>query len=454
MTNLSEVRMTARNPPSRPHPLYTVSAPFLGYGARKMAGFGLAAQADRENLAAGDQEPVLHTGNSHLLGIGATGSGKTNLLIANLLLYEGSAIVIDIRGDAVRATERFRRKVLKQDTYVLDPFKVTTRKSDRLDPLDIATLPNTEIESEAQSIGSTLTTDHRSSKDPYWHTQGGNLVASLVAHLLTQKDLEKRSMNYLMDILFSEDAVLELAKLLDTEVPKNSFAYLGIASFLQLPENTANTRFCVLSTAHSMLHAFRSSAIRATMGPSTVNLKDLMKGRPVTIYLVLPIERLSSHGVVLKLWLELLLQVLLRRTAIPAVPTMVLVDEAGQLGNSPAMRTVATFLRASGVRLWSMWQDLSQIQALYPIDWPTLINNTSALTFLPGTGLAARELAALAAVPMAAISNLAVDEQLVCETGHEPAVVKMAQYWKDPRFAGRFDLLPRYARTSPAAPGR
>ena len=43
-----------------------------------------------------------------------------------------------------------------------------------------------------------------------------------------------------------------------------------------------------------MLHAFRSSAIRATMGPSTVKLKDLMKGRPVTIYLVLPIEPTSN----------------------------------------------------------------------------------------------------------------------------------------------------------------
>ena len=164
----------------------------------------------------------------------------------------------------------------------------------------------------------------------------------------------------------------------------------------------------------------------------------------MTIYFILPVERIASHGVCLRLWLDVLLQVLLRRTTVPRVPTLVVVDEAAQIGPCPALKTVATYLRANGVRLWTFIQDLSQIQALYPKDWQTLVNNTSALTFLPGSSFAARELAELAGVSPTAIAQLAENEQLVCEMGQLTRVVRCAQYWKDRLFEGRFDPIPRY----------
>jgi type IV secretion system protein VirD4 len=236
------------------------------------------------------------------------------------------------------------------------------------------------------------------------------------------------------------------ATLLDSVIPRGSFAYAGIAAWLNLPDGNVNTRFCVLSTVHTMLHSFRSKAIRSALAsPSTVKLMDLLDAKPMTLYLVLPIERMSSHGICLQLWLELLLQVLRRRQVPPAVPTLVMVDEAAQIGPCPALKTVATYLRAHGVRLWTFWQDLSQLRSTYPQDWETLVNNTSALTFMPGTGLAGRELAAMAGVSRAALEGLAIDQQLVCETGQRPRIVQMARYWSDARFKDRFEPIPRFA---------
>ena len=425
--------------------LFTTKQPFFGFDGTSHPGtFGLAPKPRRTRATSSLPRLSLHEGGSHLLSVGATGSGKTNMLIANLLLYEGSAIVVDLRGDAARATAHFRRTVLNQDTYVCDPFGVSGFKTNRLDPTDIATLPNIEVESESQTIASTLSSDHLSMRDPYWHVQAGSLIASTIAYLLTQPDPAKRSMSHLIDLLFADDTVYTLAVLLDTVVKKGTFAYEGIAAFLQLPDSQANTRFCVLSTAQSMLHAFRSSSVRNAMGPSDIPLGDLLTGKPMTIYLALPIERMASHGVVLKLWLEVLLQVLMRRSSTPALPTWVMVDEAAQIGPCAAIKTVATYLRANGVRLWTMWQDISQIRALYPTDWQTLVNNTSALTFMPGNALGARELAAIAGVNPTLLSDLELDEQLVCEVGHEPHVVRMAKYWKDRQFEGRYQTPPRY----------
>jgi len=429
---------------NKQEPIPTIKSPFLGYEAEDQPTFGLSCRpspprAKRENV------PVLHEGSSHLLTIGQTGSGKTKLLIANLLLCENSMIVIDVRGDTVRATEEFRRKKLGQKTYVLDPFNVTGRVSDRLDPLDVITLPNTEVESEAQAIASILLGEQRQkTNDAFWPIQAGNLISANVAHLLAQDDPQKRSMNCLIDALFTGDIAYAQAKLLDQEVAAGSFAATGMAAFLELPgENTANTRFCVASTAQASLQAFRSKAVRSTMGPSTVNLNDLLHGRPVTIYLVLPVEKLVSHAVVLRLWIDILLQVLLRRTTVPAAPTLIMADEVGQLGPCPALKTVATYLRASGVRLWTFWQDLAQIKELYP-DWPVLVNNTSALTFMPGTPLAARELAAMAGVSAEQLASLTLDDQMVCETGRPPRIVKMARYWADSLFQGRYGTIPRF----------
>jgi type IV secretion system protein VirD4 len=87
---------------------------------------------------------------------------------------------------------------------------------------------------------------------------------------------------------------------------------------------------------------------------------------------------------------------------------------------------------------------LSQLRSIYPNDWETLVNNTSALTFMPGTGLAGRELAAIAGVSRSALDQLDINEQLVCETGQAPRVVRMAQYWKDRPLIERYDPIPRF----------
>jgi len=269
-------------------------------------------------------------------------------------------------------------------------------------------------------------------------------LAGVIEHVLSHHDSSQRSLNRLAEICFNDDAVYQLAILMDTVIKKDSFAHGAISAFLQLPDGQGNTRGCVLATVHSMIHSLRCAAISSSLGPSTIDLVGLLEGKPVTIYLVMPVERLESHGVVLRLWFDTLLQVLIRRARIPSIPTLVMIDEAAQIGHCPALKTVATYLRASGVRLWTFWQDLSQLKALYP-DWQTLVNNTSAITFMPGTGLAARELAAMVGVSSALAENLQTNEQLVCEIGHGTQIVRMAQYWKDHLFDGRFDPTPRYS---------
>ena len=79
---------------------------------------------------------IVHRGEGHLITVAPTGSGKgVGAVIPALLSHEGSAIVIDPKGENYAVTAEFRRS-LGQHVYVLDPFGVTDAVSDRLNPLD------------------------------------------------------------------------------------------------------------------------------------------------------------------------------------------------------------------------------------------------------------------------------------------------------------------------------
>ena len=44
-----------------------------------------------------------------------------------------------------------------------------------------------------------------------------------------------------------------------------------------------------------------------------------------------------------------------------------LIDEAAQLGTLDELRSAITLMRGYGVKGWSFWQDLSQLQRIYPL---------------------------------------------------------------------------------------
>src|SRR5665213_141847 len=98
---------------------------------------------------------------------------------------------------------------------------------------------------------------------------------------------------------------------------------------------------------------------------------------------------------VLGMWVNLICQTLLRRQRLPDLPTMMFIDECAQLTCiSDMVNLVATYMRGQGVKLWSFFQDFAQVKTMFGSRYPTFVNNHSAITFLPSTGMAARELAA------------------------------------------------------------
>src|SRR5687767_7137009 len=88
-----------------------------------------------------------------------------------------------------------------------------------------------------------------------------------------------------------------------------------------------------------------------------------------------PVKR-PAPGALLRMWVATLLGAVCRRTTIPPQRTLFLLDEAAQLGSLPILRQAVTLLRGYGLQVFTFWQDLSQLELLYPRDWPTILNNS------------------------------------------------------------------------------
>ncbi len=417
---------------------------FLGWdGTDRAPTLGFRSSSASQSVRA----PLTYAGDGHLMTVAPTGAGKgVGVIIPALLTYPGSVIVTDIKGENYQVTARYRRE-MGQQVVVLDPFgMVTTKeKGDKLNPFDLFKVPGSDTESDAEMIAAQLAVGHEFSSDHYWEDTGRGLVAGLVADVATSCSPERRNLCTLREMLYNDDLDYTLAVALDTRKQTMSpLARDEFVAYLAAPSD--KTRPCIRTTATTFVKCLGSSAVARCLERSTFNLCDLLNNKPMTIYLVLPPEKLLSHRGLLRLWVVTLMTVVMRRTRLPKQRTLFLLDEASQLGSLDLLPQAVSLLRGYGLQVWTFWQDLSQLMKLYPNNWEAIVNNAAVLQAFGVPGHAARVgwRAVLGDSDAMLASELHSDEMLVAITGQPTSRHTRANYLRDEAFTGRFDANHRF----------
>lgn len=379
--------------------------------------------------------------------VAPTGAGKgVGLIIPNLLTYPGSIIVTDIKGENYQVTARYRRE-MGQQVVVLDPFGLVTTpdKADKLNPFDLFRVPGSDVESDAEMLAAQLAVGHEFASDRYWEDTGRGLVSGLIADVATSSPPEKRNLCTLREMLYNDDLDYTLVMALDTRKKTMSrLAHDEFITYLAAPSD--KTRPCIRTTATTFVKCLGSSAVARSLEQSTFDLNDLLHSKPMTIYLVLPPEKLLSHRGLLRLWVVTLMTVVMRRTRLPKQRTLFLLDEAAQLGSLDLLPQAVSLLRGYGLQVWTFWQDLSQLMGLYPKNWEALVNNAAVLQVFGVPGHAAQNgwRAVLGETNAQIAAELHGSEMLVAVTGEPTARHTRANYLKDRPFAKRFDANQRF----------
>lgn len=397
---------------------------------RHATGFQLCREADFPSL-------VTYGGDAHALTIAPTGAGKgVSSLIPNALLYPGPLIVFDPKGEVVAAAH-WQRERLGQKVVVLDPFGVTGLRSDALNPLDLAGLIDPgRPEDAGASLATLLTGGQMSLKDPFWDTTSTAFMSGLITWLLADCPPEERRFSRLFELFTDNDLAYRLAVMLDTKAVHHPTAYAEVAAFLNHPER--ETRPSVQSSARQHFALFGSAAVRAATDRTNFDLRDLVEGRPLSLFLVVPPTKLLSHRPLVRLWLGTLILALATRQRPPAERTLMLVDEAAQIGRMEPILQTATLLRGAGVTLWTYFQSPAQLEATYGRDAMVLADNAGVIQlFGARNGRMAEAYARLLGdVSPEAIMQLDRDEQLLLVEGANSFRCRRLTYWSDPLFKG------------------
>jgi len=418
---------------------------FLGWRApaARPAGFGFGA--DLRTQDDDPTAPLLYDGELHAATVAPTGAGKgVGCIIPNLLHYPGPVIVVDPKGEAAQVTAKWREK-MGQRVIILDPFGVLPdRQSDRLNPFDLFDLAQVAVEDEARTLADLLTGGVVSLQDPFWDTTSQAFLAGFIAHVATAQGDQKRAFSVIRDHFGSGDLEYLLETWLESDQVFNDDARQEFAIFLQHPEK--GTRPSVQSSAQQHLRSFGSRAIRAVTDDSSFSLKDLIAGEPMTIYIVMPPSKIVPFSNVLRLWLGVILAALSTRTRLPEQRTLLMIDEAAQLGHMRLLEQAITLFRGYGLLVWTFWQDLSQLQTLYPNSWKTILNNCGVLqTFGLRNYQAARDFCDFLGNldPMRLLTLDKRDQVLLGEDG-VPQIARRSNYLTDQRFKGLYAVNQLY----------
>ncbi len=321
---------------------------------------------------------IRHRGKGHIITFAPTGAGKgVAAIIPTLLTYPGSMIVIDPKGENFQVTARYRLEI-GQKIHVLDPFSVVTPctkkvrignrttevqfKADSLNPLDFPGWSKLTNDAESHSIAGSLA--ERSGSNVFWDNFATMLLTGLMHYVATSPDIpkSKRTLSTVIKMLYFEHLTQYLHDILKYR-PVDQYARRAFEGFLSAGE--LKTKSEILSFARGYLGALASETIQQSLSETTIDIKGLVAGDPVTIYVVFPASKLASFNKLLRLWVTVFIRVILSRENAPETSTLLLLDECAQLGELEEIRTAVTLLRGYGLRAWMFYQDLSQLEQRY-----------------------------------------------------------------------------------------
>jgi|GEM_PF-390521 len=335
----------------------------------------------------GKRHPLHYAGDRHLLTVAPTRSGKgVSAIIPNLLTYEGSVIVIDPKGENARITAARRgngdgaRKIpgMKQTLHVVDPWGITSLRASRFNPMDWLDPQDEDISENAMMLADSIVTPRQGTLEPFWDEEAKALLMGLLLYVaIDEREKDNRTLGRVRDIIsMGEDGFKEIMlQMVENENPiVYTTAERTISKEVKLRSN-------VLASLQSHTHFLDSPRIRESLSVSDFRFEDLKTSR-MTVYLVLPADRLDTFGRWLRLLVQQAITVNARNVEVkPAKPILFLLDEMAALGRLTMVEQAFGLMAGFGMQLWGIVQDLSQLDRIYDKGWETFIGNSGVLQY-------------------------------------------------------------------------
>lgn len=450
---------------------------------------GLYEEKNQVMIGADEQKRLLYLPLKNKLTIAPPGVGKTSSSsIPALLSYDGPVFVFDVKGEMWAVTARYRHEVLKREVVVIDPFGVTKghdfqkgkpaalKKEYRFNPFDWLPEERRDRDRVLNNFAASFIVN-----------EGGS-----IKHFDDNaKILIRGYIDFMMSLPVDERHLSRLYELMSESVEEaeNTFAEMSLtegrskAAANQISRVGADERGSILSTSYRQIDWMGDSNLQELLSESNFDLKDFLKGN-MDVFVVLPEDQVHEHSRLVRMLMALLYGLIVRAnpSELPQKKMLFLLDELAQLGYCPDVETFIEVLRARGIVVWSVFQDLSQMK-LYQkpglfkgaaikqiftnddtdtMEWiqklgakktvvtktvstnkgqSKQINQIFSNNKSSGEGESVHETGA-DLISINEIREMPIDEQWVFVSGQRPLRCKKIRYVDHPFFAGKFDANP------------
>jgi type IV secretion system protein VirD4 len=319
----------------------------------------------------------------HLLTVAGTRAGKSvQLILYNLLmpnLFNGSWVIIDPKAELYAISANQQRRAGKK-VVCLNPFQLLGFGNTKYNPLDI--LKNDwlnladDVTMMAEAIVPQVTGDNKHFQD-----RARSFLSTLLLHLITSAPENERHLGTLWSWLRLDPdnwATLVADMALSDDPNVGDIIRAGANEIISMMKHSEKEFGSVMSNAHEATGFIKSPSLRDSLQGSDEFTSEELAAGNVTVYVCIPFDRLQSHNAWLRLVVTSLMRSVVRK---PGKDVCFLIDEAASFGFHSEVLTAMSAYAGFGVHIWSIFQDLSQIQKIYRDNWQTFIANSSVRHF-------------------------------------------------------------------------
>jgi len=323
-----------------------------------------------------DGRYVYFNGQQFVLLAAPTRSGKgVGIVIPNLLSYQGSVVVLDIKRENFDLTSGFRARY-GQEVYLFNPF-AEDRRTHRWNPLSYVSADPAFRVSDLQAIAAMLYPATDLHKDPFWANQAQNAFLAFALYAFAQADHMGQQFARRDDQTPTMGALLRLSsgrpgqplrEYLRELASLPGMGSAGQTAFSTLLGQADETFASIMGTFKEPLNPWLNPVVDAATSGNDFDLRDVRK-KKMSIYVAVQPNKLAEARLIINLFFSQLINENTRELP-QANPEfkhqcLLLMDEFTSIGRMDIIARAVSFMAGYNLRLLPIVQSLSQLEATY-----------------------------------------------------------------------------------------
>lgn len=338
---------------------------------------------------------LMFGGTQHVILSAPTRSGKgVGIVIPNLLAWNESVVVLDIKQENWSLTSKYRSKH-GQTCYLFNPLSLAGR-THRYNPLGyISTDPNFRVD-DVQKISNMLFSNSQGDS-AFWEAQARMLFVGIVLFLIESKNIDKE----VNDTVTNFAEVLDLSlkggdpnefflEALDAEKnPKyeklSSACKQGLLNYAS--NDSEKTRSSIMATFRAKFELWTNPIVQAATAKNDFDLRRIRKEK-ISIYIGVSPNNLDRISPLLNLFFQQLIDLNTGEGDLPSqnkeikYKCLLLMDEFTAIGKMPILSKGIGYIAGYNLRMMPIIQSPSQLVEVYGKDAAVTFQSNHALSII------------------------------------------------------------------------